>query len=186
MNRQGMRNSGRDTSNCMSRPSTALLHTSRFASRGQGSSTFLMYWAKEQWITAPIPTGYPGGALISVHRNHSSSSSASKRCLRRPIWSLELPMSPKKKISGLCCLTKSAIPSKDSRVINLIQTRNDLRQKYRYKKRMPADSNKELVPKTVEGPDSPKKNERLVRIINTQHMPRRVDLHCTPSPVLPD
>ena len=32
----------------------------------------------------------------------------------------------------------------------------------------------------------PKKNEQLVRIINTQRMPRRVDLHCTPSPVLPD
>ena len=29
-------------------------------------------------------------------------------------------------------------------------------------------------------------NERLVRIINTQRMPRRVDLHCTPSPVLLD
>jgi hypothetical protein len=32
----------------------------------------------------------------------------------------------------------------------------------------------------------PKKNEQLVRIINTRHMPRRVDLHCTPSPVLLD
>ena len=32
----------------------------------------------------------------------------------------------------------------------------------------------------------PKKNERLIRIIDTQRMQRRVDLHCTLSPVLPD
>jgi hypothetical protein len=35
-----------------------------------------------------------------------------------------------------------------------------------------------------QGPDSPEKNERLVRIMNTQHMPRRVDLQYSPSPVL--
>ena len=70
----------------------------------------------------------------------------------------------------------------------LFETRNDLRQKYRYKKRF--DSMALLVRIGV-APEQvwlglPKKNEQLVRIINTRHMPRRVDLHCTPSPVLLD
>ena len=53
------------------------------------------------------------------------------------------------------------------------------------RKNIAADSNESSFPKR-EGLDSPKKNERLVRIINTRHMLRRVDLHCTPSPVLLD
>ncbi len=43
----------------------------------------------------------------------------------------------------------------------------------------------QLVPDSEsQGLDSPNKNERLVRIMNTQRMPRRVDLHCSLSPVL--
>ncbi len=63
--------------------------------------------------------------------------------------------------------------------ITLIQTRNVLLRSVATRKNQ-AHSN-QLVPKP-QGSDSPKKNERLVRIINAQRMPRRVDLQYSPSP----
>ncbi len=61
--------------------------------------------------------------------------------------------------------------------ITPIQTHNVLLRSVVTRKNIAADAN-ELVPD--------KKNELLVRIINTQRMPRRVDLQYSLSPVLPD
>ena len=69
--------------------------------------------------------------------------------------------------------------------ITLIHTRNDLLRSIVTTKEWHMLNLNSFAPEPI-SLDSPKKNELLVRIINTQRMPRRVDMHCTPSPVLPD
>ncbi len=66
--------------------------------------------------------------------------------------------------------------------ITQIQTRNVLLRSVVTRKN-PSAFKSSSSPNS-QGPDSPKKNERLVRMINIQRMPRRVDLQYSSSPVL--